>query len=81
MKAAQGLGFTTIPDRQNMSFSEDFGEFAAVLPGCFILMGNGTEGPSGQPLHSRGYDFNDDALVIGAAFWSRLVAERLPKTQ
>jgi len=79
MKAAEDLGFTTIPDRQNMSFSEDFGAFAAVLPGCFILMGNGTEGSNGQPLHAYDYDFNDDALVYGAAFWSRLVAERLPK--
>ncbi len=79
MKAAAGLGLKTIPDRPNMSFSEDFGVFAAARPGCFILMGNGAKGPSGQPLHANNYDFNDDALVIGAAFWSRLVTERLPK--
>ena len=79
MTAAAGLGLDTIPDRPPMSFSEDFAHFAAAKPGCFVLMGNGETGPHGQPLHANDYDFNDDGLVIGAAFWARLVQERLPK--
>lgn len=77
MKAAQGLEFKTNPDRQSMSFSEDFGEFAAVLSGCLTLMGNGTGGA--WSASACDYDFNDNALVIGAPFWARLVAERQPK--
>ena len=31
-------------------FSEDFSIMSQNIPGCFILMGNGTKGPHGQPL-------------------------------
>ncbi len=58
-------------------FSEDFAHFAAMKPGCFMLMGNGTEGPCSRPLHSADYDFNDDALVPGSSFWVKLVEQQL----
>ncbi|NVO56650.1 amidohydrolase [Rhodobacteraceae bacterium B1Z28] len=78
VQVASGLGCETEPNRAPMSFSEDFGRLSTAIPGCFILMGNGTEGAHAQPLHASDYDFNDEALPIGAAFWARLVAERLP---
>jgi len=77
--AAHALGLDAIGNREPMSFSEDFAHFTAAVPGCFLLMGNGTDGPRGQPLHSDNYDFNDDLLPIGAAFWAQLVRDRLPK--
>jgi hippurate hydrolase len=58
-------------------FSEDFAHMASVRPGCFVLMGNGADGAHCQPLHSAEYDFNDEALTLGAAFWVRLVEDRL----
>lgn len=58
-------------------FSEDFAHFAAARPSCFILAGNGTEGANGQPLHSSDYDFSDDLLPVGAAFWVNLVRQEL----
>lgn len=58
-------------------FSEDFAHFAAVKPGCFMLMGNGVEGANARPLHSADYDFNDAALEYGAAFWVKLVEQQL----
>lgn len=58
-------------------FSEDFAELANEVPGCFLLLGNGTEGPHARPLHSSDYDFNDDALVPGSSFWVRLVEDQL----
>ncbi len=61
-------------------FSEDFAHFAAARPGSFILIGNGCEGASARPLHSADYDFNDDALPVGADFWVRLVETHLPET-
>ena len=58
-------------------FSEDFAQMLMVKPGCYILIGNGTEESHGQSLHSSTYDFNDKLLVIGSSFWTKLVSERL----
>ena len=76
---AQAAGLDTIPDRTPMSFSEDFAHFSAAVPGCFLLLGNGEDGPHSQPLHSSDYDFNDALLPIGASFWTALVRDRLPE--
>ena len=78
MRAARSAGLDIAPDRQPMSFSEDFAHFAAVVPGCLLLLGNGEVGAHGQPLHSDDYDFNDDVLPTGVAFWTELVRDRLP---
>lgn len=80
INSARALGLETIGDGSPMSFSEDFAHFAAAVPGCFLLIGNGEGGPNGQPLHSSDYDFNDALLPIGATFWMQLVRDRLPKT-
>ncbi len=77
-RAARAEGLETIPDRQPMSFSEDFAHFSAAVPGCFLLLGNGETGAHGQPLHASDYDFNDEILPIGAGFWKALVRDRLP---
>lgn len=58
-------------------FSEDFAHMAMARPGCFLLMGNGTEGAHAQPLHAAGYDFNDAGLVPGADVWVHLVQDML----
>jgi hippurate hydrolase len=77
---ARTMGLDTLSDRPPMSFSEDFAHFAAAVPACFLLMGNGEDGPNAKPLHSSDYDFNDALLPIGAEFWASLVRKRLPKT-
>ena len=79
VRAANSVGLETIPDRPPMSFSEDFAHFAAAIPGCFMLLGNGTDGPNGQPLHANNYDFNDALIPIGVSLWSALVRDRLAK--
>jgi hippurate hydrolase len=53
--------------------SEDFSYFLQQRPGCFLRMGNGDS----AMLHNPTYDFNDDNLVIGAAYWTRLVERYL----
>ena len=56
--------------------SEDFAYYLQKRPGCFVRLGNG----EGKPmLHNSRYDFNDDNLTIGAAFWTRLVERFLDK--
>jgi hippurate hydrolase len=58
--------------------SEDFGFMLQQKNGCFVLLGNGGDGPGGCGLHSPHYDFNDEILTIGAEFWTRLVRSQLP---
>jgi hippurate hydrolase len=59
--------------------SEDFGVFARAVPSCFAFLGNGTEpGQGGDPLHSRGYDFNDEVLETGVRFYVELARTVLP---
>jgi len=55
-----------------VGFSEDFAEYLGHVPGALILMGNGTSGHAAMPLHNPSYDFNDDALDHGIAFWVEL---------
>jgi hippurate hydrolase len=57
--------------------SEDFAHMALTRPGCFLFLGNGTEGAHARPLHSANYDFNDDILAAGSSFWVRLVEQEL----
>ncbi|WP_300514644.1 amidohydrolase [Aliiroseovarius sp.] len=78
-RAGEAAGCEVIRNRKPMTFSEDFAHFAAAVPGCFLLLGNGTEGAHGQPLHAADYDFNDALLPIGAEFWVQLVRDRLPE--
>jgi amidohydrolase len=56
--------------------SEDFSFMLEKVPGCYINIGNG-EGESGCEVHNPGYDFNDRALPLGAAFFARLVETRM----
>ncbi len=56
--------------------SEDFAYMLERVPGCYINIGNGP-GEGGCEVHNPGYDFNDDALPLGAAFFGRLVEAKL----
>jgi hippurate hydrolase len=53
---------------------EDFAYFLQRVPGAFINIGNGDT----APVHNPAYDFNDDAIPVGVAFWQRLVESRMP---
>lgn len=57
--------------------SEDFASMLEQRPGCYIVMGNGTEGAHGCMVHNPNYDFNDAALPYGASLWARLVETAL----
>jgi hippurate hydrolase len=58
--------------------AEDFSFMLNEKPGCYIWIGNGP-GEGGCYLHNPNYDFNDEALAIGASYWARLVEKRLEK--
>ena len=76
LKTAKRSGLKT-NECEPMSFSEDFSHFSNSVPGCFLLLGNGTSGANNKPLHSSDYDFNDDLLPIGSDFWASLAKNRL----
>jgi hippurate hydrolase len=55
---------------------EDFSYMLLERPGAFIFMGNGdTAG-----LHHEEYDFNDDAIPMGASYWAKLAETAMPST-
>ena len=56
--------------------SEDFSFMLERVPGCYLNIGNGGADGSCE-VHNPAYDFNDDALPLGAAFFTRLVERRL----
>ncbi len=57
--------------------SEDFSFMLNERPGCYIWLGAGEKTAN---LHSPHFDFNDEILPIGAAYWARLVEDTLGKT-
>jgi amidohydrolase len=56
--------------------SEDFSFMLEKVPGCYINIGNDS-GETSCEVHNPGYDFNDAALPLGAAFFVRLVETRI----
>jgi hippurate hydrolase len=58
--------------------AEDFAYMLREKPGCYVWLGNGP-GTGGCTLHNPHYDFNDEILVHGVAYWARLVQRALPK--
>jgi hippurate hydrolase len=58
--------------------SEDFGWMLAERPGCYVFLGNGTGHSGGCMVHNPHYDFNDEILSTGAAYWVELARTVLP---
>ncbi len=56
--------------------AEDFAYFLQRKPGCYVWIGNG-EGEGGCMLHNPTYDFNDDIIATGVAYWVELVRKVL----
>jgi hippurate hydrolase len=65
-------------DKRPKMASEDFAFMLQKKPGAYVWLGNGP-GEGGCLLHNPRYDFNDQALPIGASYWARLVETRLGK--
>ena len=58
--------------------AEDFSYMLNACPGAMFWIGNGP-GEGGCYLHNPRYDFNDEALPIGASFFARLAERFLSK--
>jgi len=55
---------------------DDFAYFAGEAPGCYVWLGNGPA-VDGALHHNTAYDFNDEAIGPGVAFWTTLVEQEL----
>jgi hippurate hydrolase len=53
---------------------EDFSFMLESRPGAYIFLGNGDS----AELHTDNYDFNDEAIPLGASYWVRLAERALP---
>jgi hippurate hydrolase len=61
--------------------SEDFAFMLEEVPGSYLLIGNGDgtgDGHGACMVHNPGYDFNDQNVAVGSAYWSLLVERFLP---
>ncbi|MCC3306390.1 M20 aminoacylase family protein [Sneathiella sp. HT1-7] len=61
---------------QALGGSEDFAFMLEKVPGAYILVGNGDK-ESNKFVHNSLYDFNDEALPYGVAYWVNLVGVEL----
>ena len=74
---ARGVAFdwlgqgNIVDDLRPITGSEDFAFMLERRPGSYLVTGNGDS----MPLHHPGYNYNDDAISIGANYWVKL-AER-----
>jgi hippurate hydrolase len=56
--------------------SEDFAFMLQAKPGCYVWLGAG-RGADTPNVHNPHYDFNDDALAVGACYWVTLTEQQL----
>jgi len=69
--ALVGADRVTMNARPSMG-AEDFAYFLQRKPGSYVWIGNGA-GEGGCTLHNPTYDFNDEIITTGVAYWVELV--------
>ncbi|HNW43607.1 MAG TPA: M20 aminoacylase family protein [Elusimicrobiales bacterium] len=65
------VGAENVIKPQLVMGSEDFSFMLGRKPGCYVFAGAGPV-KDGGALHNPRYDFNDDLLPLGAAYWASL---------
>ncbi|MFD2646362.1 M20 aminoacylase family protein [Devosia albogilva] len=71
--AAAATGRAVRTDFPPSTAGDDFAYFSAEVPGAYVWLGNGDSAPH----HNSLYDFNDEAMLTGARFWTALVEKEL----
>ncbi len=66
------------PNTKPVTGGEDFAFMLAAKPGAFIFLGNGINADgSFHGVHTPLYDFNDDIIPLGVAYWAGIVEQEL----
>ena len=69
------VGRENVDDRiKPVMGAEDFSFMLKAVPGCYVFIGNGDS----APVHHPAYDFNDESIPYGVAFWAELARRALP---
>jgi hippurate hydrolase len=71
--AEELVGAENVGEIDLVTGSEDFAYMLERVPGSFVRLGNGDT----PFVHTSRYDFNDENLTVGAAYWTRLVERYL----
>lgn len=61
---------------------EDFGDYMALIPGCYVRFGSIIPEHTPYPAHSSKFDFDERVLGVGAAYYqaiSRVASEKILK--
>ncbi len=64
--AAQAVDFSDL--EKPVMISEDFSWYQQIIPGLFFFLGIGNT----PALHANTFDFPEEVLIKGAAFWEKL---------
>jgi amidohydrolase len=73
MRAVAGDANVRTDLRPSMG-SEDFSFILNQVPGAYVFLGNGDT----AALHNAAYDFDDEAIAYGVAYWAELARRVLP---
>ncbi|MHA1600480.1 MAG: M20 aminoacylase family protein [Alphaproteobacteria bacterium] len=65
-----------VPNGLPMLGGEDFSFMLLEKPGAYIFIGNG-DGEGGCMVHNPHYDFNDEIIPLGIAYWTKLIETTL----
>jgi hippurate hydrolase len=72
------VGMENIGEFPMSTGGEDFAFMLQQRPGVFMRIGNGVNADgSFHNVHTPRYDFNDEILGLGAAYWASLVQQEL----
>ncbi len=58
---------------------EDFAYYLQQIPGCYVRFGACYPGCEQIPLHSPSFDFDEEALKVGAAFFDQVARDAISK--
>ncbi len=71
-----GIQGVVAMDQPSMG-SEDFSYYLQRIPGCYVRFGACSEGCENIPLHSPSFDFSEQALKVGAAYFDQVAREAI----
>ncbi|MCX8133141.1 MAG: M20 family metallopeptidase [Roseococcus sp.] len=76
--AAALVGEAGVSEHAPVTGAEDFGLMLQARPGAFMFIGGG-RGPEGSSpnLHTPHFDFNDEIIPLGVAYWASVVDQEL----
>jgi len=74
--AAQAVCRDVLTEFPPSMAGDDFAFFAQQAPGAYVWLGNGPA-VDGALHHNTGYDFNDEAIATGVAFWAETARRAL----